>query len=791
MTLKFPVAVWQDAEGSYTARVLDGAVAAAIDTTAAAALEQLKRYLAWGLRNEVAIGSSDLADLELRDWRIRVRPEYRTDESVFPVATVATLRVTCVHGRRQDGTRHCVIPTLDLRFSYQPGDPVEQLVTEMLQQALGKKTPQELSRELMPGRIWLDAVHVRSDKATRRAAASRFAALESVAELLGRQRRGSRHARAIQRDSEVRQVAGQLAAGKFNLLLVGESGVGKTTVLVEAIRQYLRERREALKSAALAKVGDLDSVLEAGRLDLAPDALAPQRQFWLTSGQRLIAGMRYLGQWEERCEQVIDELGETGSVLCVDDLLELVRVGGLEPGSGVAAFLMPYLQRGELRLVAEATPSELDACRRLLPGLADLFQIVQIREFSPADARAVLSKLLEEGARNHKLELEPGLADVIYRLFKRFQPYAAFPGRSATFVRQLLDEASRAEGGCGLQSKPQARASVTQADVLTRFQRETGLPERLLRDDLPLPHEEVLASFRGAVLGQEAACQAAAGVVTALKTGLSDPGRPLGVMLFCGPTGVGKTEMAKALARYLFGAGEGGSAGKHSDRLIRLDMSEYAGYGAAQRLLMAADGGVSDFLKRVRRQPFTVVLFDEIEKAAAEVHDALLGVLDEGRLSDRFGRTTTFKSAVIVMTSNLGAERSAPVGFDPSVQPAFERIAMGTFRPEFFNRIDAVVTFQPLARETIAALARRELEALARRDGLVKARLRLLWSEDVVNRLAAAGYDARYGARPLLRALDRLVVAPLSHWLLAHPDARDAKLSLAISSTGTIEIRVV
>jgi ATP-dependent Clp protease ATP-binding subunit ClpC len=781
MTLKFPVALWQDAEGSYTARVIDGAVAAAIDATAADALQQLKRYLSWSLRNENLIVSSDLSELELRDAKIRIRPEYRTPDSVFPVATTTLLRVTCIHGKRKDGTRHCVIPTLDLRFSYQPGDPVEQLVTELVQHALGKKTPQELSRELMPERIWLDTVHVRESDAPQRVVDARSPALEAVAELLAQRKRGSRFARAMQREAEVKAVAERLRTGKFNLLLVGESGVGKTTVLVEAIRQYLRERREAAKKRPVVNSDETATEHTAEQV----------RQFWLTSGQRLIAGMKYLGQWEERCEQAIEELGETGSVLCAQDLLELVRVGDREPGASVAAFLMPYLQRGELRLIAETTPAELDACRRLLPGLADLFQVIHVREFSAADARIVLDKLLDEGRRNLKLELETGLADLIYRLYKRFQPYAAFPGRSANFVRQLLDDAARAARGVrsateGVPSSASPR--VTHDRVLARFQRETGLPERLLRDDLPLPHEEVLAEFRANVLGQEAACQAAAGVVTALKTGLNDPGRPLGVLLFCGPTGVGKTEMAKALAKFLFGAGAAASK-QEKDRLIRLDMSEYAGYGAAQRLVMSADGGLSDFLKRVRRQPFSVVLLDEIEKAAPEVHDALLGVLDEGRLTDRYGRTTTFKSAVIVMTSNLGAERNAPVGFDSSVQPSFERIAMGTFRPEFFNRIDAVVTFQPLARETIVALARRELEAIRQRDGLTKANLKLAWTDTVVDHLAAAGYDARYGARPLLRAIERLVVAPLSAWLLAHADTRNQTVTIELDPAGQIVVR--
>ena len=362
--------------------------------------------------------------------------------------------------------------------------------------------------------------------------------------------------------------------------------------------------------------------------------------------------------------------------------------------------------------------------------------------------------MLEEGQRNLKLELEPGLADLIYRLFKRFQPYAAFPGRSVDFVRQLLDEASR-DSAVEAASLHATRV----ADVLA-FQRETGLPERLLRDDLPLPHEQVLAEFRAAVLGQEAACQAAAGVVTALKTGLNDPRRPLGVLLFCGPTGVGKTEMAKALARYLFGAG-----GSEADRLVRLDMSEYAGYGAAQRLLMSADGGVSDFIKRVRRQPFAVVLFDEIEKAAPEVHDALLGVLDEGRLTDRFGRTTTFKQRrdrddQQPRRRALGSDRLRSVG----------AAAVRADRDGARSGPSSSTASTPSSRSSrwrtkrSSPSRRRELEAIRQREGLTKANLRLSWTDGrrraprrrrlrrPLRRAAAAAGHRAAGRRPAVPA---------------------------------------
>ena len=197
------------------------------------------------------------------------------------------------------------------------------------------------------------------------------------------------------------------------------------------------------------------------------------------------------------------------------------------------------------------------------------------------------------------------------------------------------------------------------------------------------------------MIDQPEACEAAANVVMTFKAGLNDPHRPLGVLLFCGPTGVGKTEMAQALARYFFG---GGGERTDKQRLIRLDMSEYAGFDAVERLLGPPHGEPSELIRKIRQQPFTVLLLDEIEKAAPDVFDVLLGVFDEGRLTDRFGRVTNFRSALIVMTSNLGADRQTPVGFDATARPRYRDEAMAFFRPEFFNRIDAVVTFHPLGR---------------------------------------------------------------------------------------------
>jgi ATP-dependent Clp protease ATP-binding subunit ClpC len=754
-TYRFPVVIWKDHQGWFTASLVEWEERAGIGRTSAAAMEQLQALLSWKYRRAPYFDRPNFHDAELVEFKVAIRPEYQQGERRYACKQAITLRVSGVIGRQEPGMLICSLPLLDERFYFNDRATLSVLATQYAQKCLEGQTPQQLARYLPAASMTLSEIVLRLRPAKARPEMEvEYETLKSVAEHLGDARVRKLYSRPWEREGDVSVLVERLRK-KANVVLLGATGCGKTTVLVEAAKQIERTKTEQESDKTEDKT-------------LKPEQ---KQRCWLTSAGRIISGMKYLGQWEERCEQLIAELAHSGGILCVDNLLELVRQGGEGPVNSIAAFLLPFLQRGEVTLVGEATPAEFDACQRLLPGFADVFQVLKLEPMNREKAIKVLDRLAGLHSLNMRLPVATGVIDQVFHLFNRFMPYQAFPGPANRFLTQLFENSRQAK-----------KQEITKDDVIRQFVRQTGLPELLLRDELPLPREEVVAAFRTRIIGQTQPIEEAANLVVTFKAGLNDPNRPVGVLLFCGPTGVGKTELARAIAKYLFGAGD------KADRLIRLDMSEYAGPGAGGRLLTQADGHPSELIRSIREQPFNVVLLDEIEKADPIVFDVLMGLFDEGRLTDQFGRTAIFRSAIIIMTSNLGSDQQGAFGFGGEVTPDHEAHAMEFFRPEFFNRMDAVINFEALDPEDVEAITRKELGEIASREGLTKGNNQLVWSDAVVAHLAEVGFDRRYGARPLQRTIERLAIAPLACYLLANPGLKGVTLQLEMNGEGGIDI---
>ncbi len=749
-THRYPIIIWQDHGGMFTARLLDDdSDGVAVGRTRKSVVDQLKEYLRHMHRRSGYVLSSDFVQPTLRKVKLTVYPEYQEKKRTYACREAVRLNLPCVTGERQTGLFVAMLPTIGVGFDFHDKATFSKLASHYVRSELKGKTPRQVSRFLPPANEELDEIVVTLKEDSYRPRNDEDVEnLAKIADHIGT-RDFRRISRTWERETEVQRLERLLGEESTSVVLVGEPGSGKTSVLIEAAKNV--ELRRKPKSTGSQRL----------------------RMFWMTSAGRIISGMRYIGQWEERLEEAIEELSNLGGVLCIENLLELLRVGGSGPESSVASFLLPFLQNNELRIVVEATAQELEACNRLLPGIVDRLQVVKLGEFDEVSSMRLMGRAAEFFAQQEKVTFPAEAVDAIYQLFRRFLPYAAFPGKVIDFMTELAGEAH------------DLKLDDVDADTVRgQFGQATGLPEMILRDDLPLRESDVVDVLGRQVLGQPEPVQQIAKMLVRFKAGLNDPQRPLGVFLFCGPTGVGKTALVRALGDYLFGQKP------ESERLVRLDMSEYAGYDASARLLGSAHGSPSDLIRRVRSNPFTVVLLDEIEKAADEVFDVLLNVFEEGRLTDAFGRVTSFHSTIIIMTSNLGAGGSGAMGFGAGsemVQAAVDTTKVKKFfRPEFFNRLDQVVYFEPLDEGTIKEVTRKELAEIGEREGLSERKLTLTFSEEIVECVAKEGFDPKFGARPLQRKIEEAVTAPLARYLVENAEVRNVEISVCLEDGGVV-----
>ena len=498
-------------------------------------------------------------------------------------------------------------------------------------------------------------------------------------------------------------------------VLVGPEGVGRHSILEEALYRYL-DNEFAQKSQ--------------------------EQKIWYLDPTRIISGMSVVGMWEKRLEAILAFIKTTGrkglnDKLLIDNPVALPRIGQSANNKLVMSHVLkPYLERREIQVLLIATPEEWKLIQEKDRSFTDLFQVVRIQEPTHEEAfRMVMEqrKILE---KNHECQFTIQAIMHLFSTYRNFFRNKALPGVIVKWMQQFA-----------------VKYQMTEIDfpqVLAEFEGISGFQELLLDSHYTFEKGEVEENIGRQLVGQESAVAALADSIHLIKARLNNPSKPLASYLFIGPTGVGKTQGAKVLSEFLMG---------NTRQLIRFDMNEYVDYYAADRLVGNYYQPEGQLISKVRYQPFGILLLDEIEKAHRSVHDLLLQVLDDGRLTDGRGRTVDFSNTIIIMTSNLGAkEVSARMGFnqnDADEAAIYEKEVRNFFRPEFVNRIDRIVVFNPLRLPHILDIARLQIEELLQRDGFVRRTTMVNIDPEALDWVARRGFDSRMGGRALKRQIER------------------------------------
>jgi ATP-dependent Clp protease ATP-binding subunit ClpC len=608
---------------------------------------------------------------------------------------------------------------------------------------------------------------------------------------------------------------------KNNPVLIGEPGVGKTAI-VEGLAQ-------------LIATGE------------CPDALRDHRVLSLDMAA-VIAGTKYRGQFEERLKAVMNEIAQNKQViLFIDELHTLVGAGAAEGAIDASNMLKPALARGELQCVGASTLNEYRKYIEKDGALERRFQTVIVDPPSIDETVAILRGLRKKYEDHHRIEIPDETLVAAAKLSERYITDRFLPDKAIDVideagararlaaqapppeVAQLKEELEKVnlekeaavrdqnfERAASLRDSERVlqgdirkkqeewekrrqshRPSISEENVAFIVSRWTGIPVTRLREAETARLLRMEEELHQNVVAQEEAIRSIARSIRRSRAGLKDPKRPIGSFIFSGPTGVGKTELARALAKFLFA---------DPAALIRVDMSEYMEKFSVSRLIGAPPGyvGYEDsgtLTKAVRRKPYSVVLLDEIEKAHPDVFNILLQVLDEGHLTDNYGRVIDFKNTVVIMTSNVGAKdisKNKSLGFTaPDFKASFERMAekvkeelQHVFNPEFLNRVDDIIVFHPLQRDHIRQIVAILLQETKKR--LSEEELTVRLSEAATDFLVKHGFDEQYGARPLKRAIQRYIEDPLSEKILVAEFSKGDDIEIDVAPDGTkLEFRVL
>lgn len=673
----------------------------------------------------------------------------------------------------------------------------EVLATKILRD--NQVDPQELMKEIY-GKIGIQPANsgVAKRKARQESSQEGTPTLNGLARDLTELARQGKIDPVIGREEEVRRIIQIISRRtKNNPVLVGEPGVGKTAI-VEGLAQRM----------------------VSGEV---PEEIAEKRLMMLDMGA-VVAGTKYRGEFEERMKKILDEVyREQDVILFIDELHTLIGAGGAEGSIDASNILKPALARGEIQVIGATTLDEYQKYIEKDAALERRFASIQVNEPSADDTVEILKGLRKRYEEHHRVEITDAAIEAAVQLSVRYITSRKLPDKAIDLMdetaakarldrsgkhsplqkleaevaelAQKKDEAIREqkfEEAARLRKKEQAKrdkleklrkkveveakkefvAAITDEDIAEVVSQWTGIPLKQMekKESERLVHLEKELHQR--VIGQEEAVSAVARSIRRARSGLKDPKRPIGSFLFLGPTGVGKTELAKTLAEAMFG---------DQDALVRIDMSEYMEKHAVSRLVGSPPGYVGfdeggQLTEKIRNKPYSVILLDEIEKAHPDVFNILLQVLDDGHLTDSKGRKVDFRNTILIMTSNLGAtalrdEKSVGFGAKTvqhdhaAMEKRIREELKNAFRPELLNRIDEIIVFHKLTKPELRQIVQLMTKDIKTR--LAELNIELKFTSGVIDLIAEEGFDPEYGARPIRRAIQKKIEDPLSEALLS------------------------